>query len=156
MPKTKKEGFIFALLNAFLMAYLMCVYNITINTTKVLTNSTFILALKALPLQFIVAFIFSFFLASNFAKRMAFKIVNPCKDNHMFVILSIQTFTVLTMVGLMSLFSVFRLHLVNSNVICNFITLYCKNFIMAYPLQIFLVGPLTRGILKAITKNTTK
>ena len=41
--------------------------------------------------------------------------------------------------GLMSIYALFTQHLINSNVICNYIVLYCKNFIMAYPLQIFLL-----------------
>ena len=71
----------------------------------------------------------------------------------MFIILSIQTFTVLTMVGLMNIYALFAQHLINSNVICNYIVLYCKNFIMAYPLQIFFVGPLVRNIFRMIFKK---
>ena len=41
--------------------------------------------------------------------------------------------------GLMSVYALFSQHLINSNIICNYIVLYCKNFIMAYSLQIFLV-----------------
>lgn len=70
----------------------------------------------------------------------------------MFVILSIQTFTVLTMAGLMSFYALFAQNLINANVVCNYIVLYCKNFIMAYPLQIFFVGPLVRNIFRLIFK----
>lgn len=71
----------------------------------------------------------------------------------MFIILSIQTFTVLVMVGLMSIYPLLTQHLINNNIICNYIVLYCKNFIMAYPLQIFFVGPLVRNIFKVIFKK---
>lgn len=150
MPKTKKEGVVFALLNAFFMAYLMSVYNIALNAPQGLVNSTFYLALKSLPLQLLVAFIFASFLATPLAKKFAFKVASPKESKEIFVILSMQTFTCLIMVGLMSLFAIFSHHLVNSNVFCTFITTYCKNFLMAYPLQIFLVGPLARKIYRII------
>ena len=41
--------------------------------------------------------------------------------------------------GLMSVYALFSQHLIKSNIVCNYIVLYCKNFIMAYSLQIFLV-----------------
>lgn len=41
----------------------------------------------------------------------------------------------------------------NSNVVCNYILVYCKNFIMAYPLQIFFVEPLVRNIFRIIFKK---
>lgn len=71
----------------------------------------------------------------------------------MFIILSIQTFTVLTMVGLMSAYALFAQHLINSNIICNYIVLYCKNFIIAYPLQILLVGPFVRNVFRIVLKK---
>lgn len=60
----------------------------------------------------------------------------------MFIILSIQTFTVMIMAGLMSIYALFTQYLINSNIICNYIILYFKNFIIAYLLQIFFIGPL--------------
>ncbi len=98
-------------------------------------------------------FLLAFFIASPISKKLAFRVANPSEDNKMFIILSIQTFTVLTMVGFMSVYALFAQHLINNNIICNYILLYCKNFIMAYPLQIFFVGPLVRNIFRKIFKN---
>lgn len=86
-------------------------------------------------------------------KKLAFRIVNPKEDKQIFIILIIQTFTVLVMVCLMSIYVLFAQHLINSNFICNYIVLYCKNFIMAYPLQIFFVGPLARNLFRIIFKK---
>ena len=152
MPKTKFQNFIFTLMTAVLMAYFMIVYNVAINSATGLINQTFLIALKELPLEGIIVFILAYFVASPIAKRLAFKVVNPKEDNKMFIILSIQTFTVLIMVWLMSIYALIIEHLINSNVLCNYIVLYCKNFIMAYPLQIFFVGPLVRNIFKIIFK----
>ena len=155
MPKTKFQNFIFTLMTAILMAYTMIVYSIATNSSIGLVNKTFLIALKEFPIEGIIVFILAFFIASPVAKKLAFRIVNPKDDNKMFIILSIQTFTVLIMVGLMSIYALFAQHLVNDNVICNYIILYCKNFIMAYPLQIFFVGPLVRNIFRIIFKQQT-
>lgn len=139
MPKTKFQNFIFTFMTVILMAYCMIVYNIAINSSDGLINQTFLIALKEFPIEGIIVFVLAYFFTSLIAKKLAFRIVNPKNDNKMFIILSIQTFTVLIMVGLMSIYALFTQHLINSNVICNYIVLYCKNFIMAYPLQIFLL-----------------
>lgn len=118
-----------------------------------LINQTFLIALKEFPIEGIIVFVLAYFVASPIAKKLAFRIVNPKDDNQMFIILSIQTFTVLVMVGLMSIYALFVQHLINSNTVCNYIILYCKNFIMAYPLQIFFVGPLVRNVFRIIFKK---
>jgi hypothetical protein len=153
MPKTKTQNLVFTLMTAILMAYFMIAYSISINSADGLVNKTFLIALKEFPIEGIIVFLLAFFVASPIAKKMAFKIVNPKNDNKMFVILSIQTFTVLVMVGLMSIYALFAQHLINSNFICNYIVLYCKNFMMAYPLQIFFVGPLVRRVFRMMFKK---
>lgn len=153
MPKTKFQNFILTLMTAVLMAYCMMVYSVAINSSEGLINQTFLIALKEFPIEGIIVFLLAFFVASPIVKKLAFRIVNPKEDNKMFIILSIQTFTVLTMVGLMSLYALFAQHLINSNVIYNYIVLYCKNFIMAYPLQIFFVEPLVRNVFRMIFKK---
>ncbi len=153
MPKTKFQNLIFTLMTAVLMVYCMIVYSVAINSSAGLINQTFLIALKEFPIEGIIVFLLAYFIASPIAKKLAFRIVNPKEDNKMFIILSIQTFTVLTMVGLMSIYALFAQHLINSNIVCNYIVLYCKNFIMAFPLQIFFVGPLVRNIFRIIFKK---
>lgn len=142
VSKTKFQNFIFTLMIVILMAYSMIVYNVAINSSDGLVNKTFLIALKEFPIECIVVFVFAYFVASPIAKELAFRIVNPGRDNKMFIILSIQTFTVMIMAGLMSIYALFTQHLINSNIICNYIILYFKNFIIAYLLQIFFIGPL--------------
>ena len=153
MPKTKFQNFIFTLITVILMAYCMIVYSVAINSPEGLMNQTFLIALKEFPIEGIIVFLLAFFVASPIAKKSAFRIVNPKRDNKIFAILSIQTFTVLIMVGLMSIYALFAQHLINKNILCNYIILYCKNFIMAYPLQVFFVGPLVRKIFGIIFKK---
>lgn len=153
MPQTKFQNFVFTLMTAILMAYFMIVYNVAIFSNDGLVNQTFLIALKEFRIEVIIVFFLAYFVASPIAKKLAFRIVDPKKDNKMLIILSIQTFTVLVMVALMSIYALFIQHLVNSNIICNYITLFIKNFIMAYPLQIFFVGPVVRNVFRIIFKK---
>lgn len=150
MPQTKFQNFVFTLMTAILMAYFMIVYNVAISSNNGLVNQTFLIALKEFRIEVIIVFFLAYFIASPIAKKLAFRIVDPKKDNKMLIILSIQTFTVLVMVALMSIYALFIQHLVNSNIICNYIILFIKNFIMAYPLQIFFVGPIVRNVFRVI------
>ena len=152
MPKTKFQNLIFTLMTVILMSYSMIVYSVAINSSDGLINQTFLISLKEFPIECIIVFVLAYFVASPIAKKLAVRIVNPKEDNKMFIILSIQTFTVIVMVSLMSIYALFVQHLINNNIICNYILLYCKNFIMAYPLQIFFVGPLVRNIFRIIFK----
>ena len=156
MPQTKFQNFVFTLMAAILMAYFMIVYNVAISSNDGLVNQTFLIALKEFRIEVIIVFFLAYFIASPIAKKLAFRIVDPKKDNKMLIILSIQTFTVLVMVALMSIYALFIQHLVNSNIICNYITLFIKNFIMAYPLQIFFVGPVVRNVFRIIFKKQLK
>ena len=153
MPQTKFQNFVFTLMTAILMAYFMIVYDVAIFSNDGLVNQTFLIALKEFRIEVIIVFFLAYFVASPIAKKLAFRIVDPKKDNKMLIILSIQTFTVLVMVALMSIYALFIQHLVNSNIICNYITLFIKNFIMAYPLQIFFVGPVVRNVFRIIFKK---
>ena len=96
MPKTRFQNFIFTLITTVVMAYCMVVYSVAINLSEGLINQTFLIALKKFPIEGII-FVLAFFVASPIAKKLAFRIVDPKEDNKMFVILSIQTFTVLIM-----------------------------------------------------------
>ena len=156
MPQTKFQNFVFTLMTAILMAYFMIVYNVAISSNDGLVNQTFLIAIKEFRIEVIIVFFLAYFIASPIAKKLAFRIVDPKKDNKMLIILSIQTFTVLVMVALMSIYALFIQHLVNSNIICNYITLFIKNFIMAYPLQIFFVGPVVRNVFRIIFKKQLK
>ena len=57
---------------------------------------------------------------------------------------------------LCSIYALFAQYLINSNIVCYYLILYCKNFIMAYPLQIFFVGPLVRNIFRIVFKKQLK
>ena len=95
----------------------------------------------------------AYFISAPLAKRLAFKVIN-INDRQIFIILTIQVFTVICQVAFASIIGVYHSNGFNSQIIPNYIRAYCLNFAMAMPLQIFVAGPAARFIFRKIyTKN---
>lgn len=148
MPKTKFQEFIFTLITSGIMIYFMGVYNVAIHSGG-LKYQTFAIALKAFPLEWVIGFFLAFFIASRTSKYLAFKVVQP-EDRAILKILCIQTFTVCTMVPLMSMLGSIESSGITSSLIVIWLQTIALNFVMAYPLQIFVVGPFCRWVFKCI------
>ena len=86
MPKTKFQEVIFTIIMVFFMK-----------------NEVFLSAFKELSFMGPIAFILDFFIIGHIAKKLAFKIVNPAKDNPFFLVLAISAISVIFMCPLMSL-----------------------------------------------------
>ena len=84
-----------------------------------------------------------------FAKICAFRVVQP-GDRLIFIIFAIQTFTVIWQVAFASVLGVYHGYGFTSNFIPDYLTTYCRNFIMALPLQLIIVGPLARLIFRTL------
>ena len=134
MPKTKFQEFIFTLITSGCMIFIMGVYNVAIHTGG-LQAATFKHALHSFPLEWFIGLLCAFFIASKTSKYFAFRIAKPT-DRSIFIILCIQTFTVCTMVI--------------------WLQTICLNFIMAYPLQILVVGPFYRFIFRHLFASTNQ
>ncbi|WP_340008076.1 DUF2798 domain-containing protein [Paenibacillus sp. FSL K6-0276] len=102
---------------------------------------------------FIVAFILDVFVVGKVAKEIAHKLV---KENDPMIkkIMFISFFMVTGMVLFMSFYGAV-LHVgFSSELTMAYLSAIGKNFIVALPLQIILVGPLTRFIFVKITPAT--
>lgn len=148
MPKTRLESIFFTAITAWMMVYVMTLYN-TVLATGSFTNSTFLIALKGMWIEYIIIFLLAYFVSGHIAKYFAFRVVQP-GDRPIFIIFAIQTFTVVSQVAFASIIGVFHGYGFTGNFIPDYLTTYCKNFIMALPLQLFLVGPLARFIFRQI------
>ena len=115
MPKTKFQEFIFTLITSGCMIFIMGVYNVAIHTGG-LQAATFKHALHSFPLEWFIGLLCAFFIASKTSKYFAFRIAKPT-DRSIFIILCIQTFTVCTMVPLMSLLGTIESSGITSNLI---------------------------------------
>lgn len=102
MPKNKVQEVIFTVLMVFVMVYAMICYNIAVETGG-MTNLVFLHAFRELLIMGPIAFLLDFFLVGGLAKKAAFRIVNPEKDNPFHLVLAISAVSVLLMCPLMSL-----------------------------------------------------
>ena len=148
MPKTKFQSIIFTVITAWIMVYIMTLYN-TVLATGTFTNITFLTALKGMWIEYIIIFLCAFFISSHLAKYFAFRIVQP-DDRPIAIILTIQIFTVVSQVALASILGVYHGYGFTTQFIPNYLITHCKNFIMALPVQLFIAGPIARFIFRRI------
>lgn len=152
MPKTKLESVIFTAVTAWIMVYIMTLYN-TVLAMGSFTNATFFIALKGMWIEFIIIFLCAYFISSHVAKYFAFRVVQP-GDRPIAIIFAIQIFTVVSQVALASILGVYHGYGFTNQFIPNYLTTYCKNFIMALPVQLFIAGPIARGLFRNIFRRS--
>lgn len=148
MPKTKFESVVFTAITAWIMVYIMTLYN-TVLSTNVFVNSSFWIAFKGMWIEYILIFLCAFFISSHIAKTFAFRIVKP-DDRQIFIILAIQIFTVVSQVAFASILGVYHAYGFSNLFIANYLTVYCQNFVMALPVQLFVAGPIARWLFRLL------
>ena len=148
MPKTRGQSIFFTAITAWMMVYCMTLYN-TVLATGSFTNYSFLIALKGMWIEYIIIGLLAYFVSGHVAKFFAFRVVQP-GDRPIFIILCIQTFTVVSQVFFASIIGLYHGYGFTANFLPDYIMTYCKNFVMAFPLQIFIVGPLARLIFRSI------
>lgn len=148
MPQSKIESVVFTAITAFIMVYFMTLYN-TVLATGTFTNRTFLIALQSMWLEYVLIFLCAYFISSPAAKHFAFQVVRP-GDRQIYVILAIQVFTVVFQVALASILGVWHGYGFTRQILPDYIMTYCRNFIMALPLQLLIAGPLARSIFRAL------
>lgn len=151
MPKTKLESVIFTAVTAWLMVYGMTLYNLVLAMGS-FTNASFFMALKEMWLEYIIIALCAYFISSPLAKKLAFRVVRP-GDRPIAIILSIQVFTVVCQVALASIIGVWHGFGFTSQFVPNYLLTYCRNFIMALPLQLLVAGPLARAGFRAVFRR---
>lgn len=151
MPKTKWEAVVFTAVTAWIMVYVMTLYN-TVLASGNFVNETFYLALKSMWLEFVIIFLCAYFISSRIAKKLAFRVVRP-GDRPIAVIVTIQVFTVVSQVALASVLGVWHGYGFTRQFLPNYLTVYCRNFVMALPVQLFLAGPLARALFRRLFRR---
>ena len=146
VPTNKKEGIIFTTMMCFLMVLGMSIYNLWLHNALHVSN-----LFVGLISGFIVAFILDVFIIGVIAKKIAFKLpIN--KQNKMQMILTISCLMVLGMVTCMSLFGIVIEQGIPEQFLSAYLTAWKMNVIMALPLQLLFVGPVSRAVLATIQK----
>ncbi len=153
MPETKFQDFIYTLIMAFLMVYVMICYNISIHTGG-LNNFVFIEVFKELPFMWIVAIILEFFLIGKIAHKLTFKVLDPKKTPSIIISYAISIVIVSFMCPIMSLVATI---FINKPSLDIFISTWIQSMVLSFPMalcfQLFYAGPFVRFIFKLIFKN---
>lgn len=154
MPKSKIQSVVFTAVPAWIMVYIMTLYNMVLAIGS-FTNETFMVALRKMWIEYIIIFMCAFFISSHVAKYFAFRVVKP-GDRPIMIIFAIQTFTVVLQVALASIIGVYHGYGFTSQFIPNYIMTYCRNFIMALPVQLFIAEPVARWIFRFVFEKNKK
>ena len=146
MPRNKKEGIIFGVTMCFLMVCGMSAYNLSL--VGKLSYTKF--AIGLIP-GFIVAFFFDTVIVGPIAKKIAFKLPID-KNNKLQIILAISLLMVTGMVTFMSIFGLLMRPEIPQNIVSTYFIGWGMNFITALPLQLLIVGPISRLKLQMLQR----
>ena len=151
MPNTKLESVVFTLITAWIMVYFMTLYN-TVLARGIFVNSTFLLALKGMWFEFVVIFLCAFFVSSPLAKICAFRVADE-QSRPIIKIFAVQIFTVVFQVMLASIIGTAKGYGITKNFIPDYLLTYCRNFLLAMPLQLFIAGPAARFLFRLLFRR---
>ena len=152
MPKTKFQEVIFTILMVFVMVYAMICYNIALNTGG-MSSTVFLSAFHEFVIMAPVAFILDFFFVGHIAKKTAFCIVNPERENPFHLVLVISAVSVAWMCPLMSLAATILFKGVGNHFIAVWLQTVVLNFPMAFFWQILYAGPFVRFLFRQIFRE---
>lgn len=154
LPTNKREEFYFGLMMVTGMAVVMITYNM-------MRNDLFgMLSLGEIVLQyalgFLVAFVIEMFAVGPIAKKAAFALPYD-KSKKVYVIVSLAFCMVTGMVLCMSLYGLISSALAGSlgdgSLIKHYFTIVFHNYILAFPLQLIVMGPLVRFLFGKLVAN---
>ena len=154
MPKTKTESLFFTAVTAWLMVYMMTLYNHVL-ASGTFSGQTMLTALKGMWSEYLIIFVLAYFVSGRLSKSVAFTFVKNI-DKPIVIILTIQFFMVILQVAFASIIGVYHRHGFTMNIITDYLTTYGRNFIMALPLQVILVGPAARYIFRVIFRRESE
>ncbi len=155
MPKTKFQEIIFTIMMVFVMVYAMICYNIALNTGG-MDNTVFLSAFHEFVIMAPIAFILDFFFVGHFAKKAAFRIVDPEKENPFHLVVVISVVSVAWMCPLMSLAATILFKEAGSQFIAVWLQTAALNFPVAFFWQMLYAGPFVRFLFRQIFREKEK
>ena len=138
---------------AFVMVYAMVCYNIAIDKGG-MSNEIFLIAFHEIPIMWPIAIILEMFVFEKLAIKLAFRFVNPEKDNPFFITLGISCMIVCLMCPTMSLIATLLFAHPGLQVIAVWLQKLALNFPMALCCQVFFAGPGVRNFFRLFEKKT--
>lgn len=137
---------------AFVMVYAMVCYNIAIDKGG-MSNEIFLIAFHEIPIMWPIAIILEMFVFEKLAIKLAFRFINPEKDNPFFITLGISCMIVCLMCPTMSLIATLLFAHPGSQVIAVWLQKLALNFPMALCWQVFFAGPGVRNFFRLFEKK---
>ncbi|WP_342719387.1 DUF2798 domain-containing protein [Bacillus paramycoides] len=155
MPTTRKENLQFGMMMCLGMVIVMMFYNLLMNGTGGQIH------IKEIALELIIGFIIALLIeiciVGPCAKKLVFALPFD-KSEKVNIIIAMATTMVIGMVFFMSFYGMAMMYLHNGlhdeSFVSMYFSIFIKNFIMAYPLQLIIMGPLVRFLFgKFVLKN---
>ncbi|HFK1683034.1 TPA: DUF2798 domain-containing protein [Bacillus tropicus] len=155
MPTTRKENLQFGMMMCLGMVIVMTFYNLLMNGTGGQIH------IKEIALELIIGFIIALLIeiciVGPCAKKLVFALPFD-KSKKVNIIIAMATTMVIGMVFFMSFYGMAMMYLHNGlhgeSFVSMYFSIFIKNFIMAYPLQLIIMGPLVRFLFgKFVLKN---
>ena len=155
MPTTRKENLQFGMMMCLGMVIVMTFYYLLTN------GSGGPIHIKEIALELLIGFIIALLIEISIVGPCAKKIVFMLpfdKSKKINIIIAMATAMVIGMVFFMSFFGMIMMHLhgglQGDSFVSIYFSIFIKNFIMAYPLQLIIMGPLVRFLFaKFVLKN---
>ncbi|MFY4672673.1 DUF2798 domain-containing protein [Bacillus anthracis] len=155
MPTTRKENLQFGMMMCLGMVIVMTFYNLLMN------GSGGPIHIKEIALELLIGFIIALLIEISIVGPCAKKIVFMLpfdKSKKINIIIAMATAMIIGMVFFMSFFGMIMMHLhgglQGDSFVSIYFSIFIKNFIMAYPLQLIIMGPLVRFLFaKFVLKN---
>lgn len=155
MPTTRKENLQFGMMMCLGMVIVMTFYNLLMN------GAGGSIHIKEIALELIIGFIIALLIEICIVGPCAKKIVFALpfdKSKKVNMIIAMATTMVIGMVFFMSFYGMAMMYLhgglQGDSFVSSYFSIFIKNFIMAYPLQLIIMGPLVRFLFgKFVLKN---
>lgn len=147
MPVNKKESLVYTILMVFVMAGVMTTYNIVIH--EGFNVESLKKAWLVFPISATIAFIVEWFFVSKIAFSLIGKLVKEQDPLPKKILISALCF-VTQMVLIMSIIGSLLFSEINENWFSELLVTIPRNFIMAYPLQVVIAGPLVGFVFRKL------
>lgn len=152
MPKSKKEGILLSVIMSLIMIYIMAALNNNVKLGE-FSVSSWILALKRLPLGLIFGLICDLCICTPISRKIVFLVAKE-NDREIYLVFILRFCMVIFMTLFMTLFSVIVSGQINLQGLKDFFIYLPYNFTIALPIQMLVVAPFSLRIARMITAFT--
>lgn len=154
MPTSKKEQIIFGLMMCTGMVVVMMFFNLY--HSGLLSKMAPLEILLQFILCFVIAFLVESFIVGPVARKIAFSLPFD-KSNKILGVLAMSFFMVIGMVLIMSLYGMISAYvadqLTGASILSTYLHTIARNFSLALPYQLIVLGPLVRYLFGKFIKG---